>query len=147
MSHSILFVDDEFSPDTEADLGSYMSYYVLALRDAGFSVELATTVDEAIALRREQSFDLAILDVMMPPGEAFSDEDTMKGIRTGILLAGKLHEADLPIILLSNAGENAELFAEAVKRGVVERVLFKLDVTPGDLVREVNSVATGRKPR
>ncbi len=145
MARRILFVDDEFAPDTVDAFGSYMSMYELDLRDANFDVTRSTNVDEAILLVKSERFDLAILDVMMPPGDAFKDDDTMKGLQSGLFLARKLRliESQLPIFLLSNAAENRELFGDVLNDNVVDRVLFKLDVTPGNLVQHVESFFAG----
>jgi CheY-like chemotaxis protein len=139
VAKSILFVDDEFSPDTRTHYGSYMSYYKEALIEAGFDVTCVRSTDEAIASAGLGRFDLAILDVMMPPGEVFRNEDTRKGLMTGPLLARSLHKFDpaMPIMFLSNAGGNQELFATSIDRAVVREILFKLDVTPLDLVEKV----------
>lgn len=145
MNESILFVDDEFSPDTTTHYGSYMSYYKVALEKAGYEVADVRDTDEAIAVAESRRFDLAILDVMMPPGDAFRDEDTYKGLMTGTFLARRIHEIapEMPILFLSNAGGNQALFAGTIDTRVVRRVLFKLDVTPQDLVRIVKAGLTG----
>ena len=144
MAGSILFVDDEFSPDTVTHYGSYMSYYREALEEAGYEVKCVRSTDEAIALAGTRRFNLAILDVMMPSGDAFRAEDTRKGLMTGTFLARRLHGIDpaIPIVFLSNAGGNQELFAKSIDRAVVREVLFKLDVTPQDLVEKVKSYFT-----
>jgi CheY-like chemotaxis protein len=133
---AILFIDDEFAPDTDTHFGSYMSYYEVALKEAGFKVQRANGCDEALKIARRQRFDLAILDVLMPPGVSFQDADTKKGLTTGLFLARRLHDGDpsLPIIFLSNAGGNKSLFEQVLEERVVEQVLFKLDTTPSELV-------------
>lgn len=140
---SILFVDDEFAPegiDTAHLLGSYMSYYSLALREAGYRVTCARGVDEAIQQSKDNAYDLAILDVMMPPGTALEGESTLEGGISGVLLARRLHDAapKLAIVLLSNAAKNAERFSELLNDCIVKQVFFKLEVTPVELAEWVS---------
>jgi CheY-like chemotaxis protein len=122
-----------------------MSYYKVALKEAGYNVTCVRSTDEALELAGPGRFGLAILDVMMPPGNAFMAEDTHKGLMTGTFLATSLHQIDpaTPIVFLSNAGGNQALFARSIDRGVVREVLFKLDVTPLDLVEKVKTYFTG----
>lgn len=145
MADHILFVDDEFAPDSEENFGSYMSLYEMELSENGFDVTRATSADDALDLVGRQEFVLAILDVMMPPGVALKDEHTANGARTGLVLAYKVREINqrLPMIVLSNAAENTDLFTDLLDAGVISQVLFKLDVTPGDLVKNVKSFLKG----
>lgn len=141
---TILFVDDEFAEDDASQLGSYMSYYDIELREAGHNVIRVRDVDEALK-RIDQPLDLAILDVMMPPGQ-FGPNATSKGLSSGVRLAERIHDANrqLPIVLLSNAAEHSSLFAPVLESQVVRRVLFKLDFRPADLLREIEGLlATG----
>lgn len=64
----VLVVDDEL----------YQSHLFLeALRDDGFQVTFAPTVDDALDLARAERFDVIALDIMMPPGEAFDSIETV----------------------------------------------------------------------
>ncbi len=142
---SILFADDEFAPDNATTLGSYMSYYSLALSDAGFDVIQAVGADQALGLLAASQFDLAILDVMMPPGDALRNEDTMDGAFSGAVLAQRIHSEfpGLPIFLLSNANTAHELLISLHAGGVVCKVLSKLEVTPIELADEAKNFFTG----
>ncbi|HEX3150988.1 MAG TPA: response regulator [Gemmataceae bacterium] len=144
MATNILFVDDEFAPDTATEFGSYMSYYELALIEGGYSVTRANDVDAALKLVNEQRFDLAILDLMMPAGQAFKDQDTMQGTRTGMLLAEQLRRffKKMPILILCNSHSAAERYSSTVEQGIVNKILFKPDVTPLDLVEEVRFITS-----
>ncbi len=79
----LLFVDDE----------AYQSrLYSDALLDGGFDVQIAESVDEALELARSDSFDLILLDVMMPSGSFFEETETAGGFTTGKALARELAE-------------------------------------------------------
>jgi CheY-like chemotaxis protein len=150
---NVLFVDDEFVPDTNEELGSYMSLYAIALsekknpesRANEYKLSRASAVDEALLLAQDNKYDLIILDVMMPPGLALKDDNTMKGARSGVVLARKLHKLypATPLFLLSNAAESLDLFADVVDDGTVARVMFKLEMTPNELVEQVGDFFEG----
>jgi predicted nucleotide-binding protein len=79
----ILFVDDE----------AYQSrLYIDAALDGGFDVQIAESVEEALELARSDSFDLILLDVMMPSGSFFDETETAGGFRTGKALARELSD-------------------------------------------------------
>lgn len=147
----ILIVDDEIEEPTTSDgyeeeLLGYMAYYVQALRDKGFDVVTATGADQALAkLHAQGDFDLVILDLMMPPGQTFTSEETALGMRTGMRLAEQIH-LDYPtaaIVILSNnvpcggTGSPRSDCQKLVDSGVVKRVFFKPDTTPFDFVEHV----------
>src|ERR1035438_9258533 len=66
----ILYVDDEIY---------HSSCFVDALRDDGYEVFAVDSVDSALAIARRESIDLAIVDIMLPPGESFSSTETHGG--------------------------------------------------------------------
>ena len=74
------------------------------LRDAGYVVSEATTVEQCLSLAVEKRHDLALIDVMMPPG-SLEWQETKGGYASGIALARKLRQAqpDLKIAGMSNA--------------------------------------------
>lgn len=95
MQELILLCDDDSL--TVASMGA-------ALRDAGYVVSEATTVDQCLSLAVAERHDLALIDVMMPPGP-FEWQETKGGYASGIALARKLRQVqpDLKIIGMSNA--------------------------------------------
>jgi two-component system response regulator MprA len=83
MTTRILVVDDD--PDLASTLRRGLSY-------EGYSVETASTGEEALAKTREREPDLAILDIMLPGMD-------------GIELCKRLRQAsNIPILMLSAKG-------------------------------------------
>jgi two-component system response regulator RegX3 len=80
MTTRILLADDE------PDLAESVSY---ALRREGFEVESVEDGEAALASARQRSFDVAVLDVMMPK---ISGIEVCRALRA---------ESDLPIIMLT----------------------------------------------
>jgi DNA-binding response OmpR family regulator len=80
MKARILLADDE--PDIAESVG-------YALRREGFEVDTVADGEEALSAARSTSYDVAILDVMMPK---LSGLDVCRVLRT---------ESDLPIIMLT----------------------------------------------
>lgn len=76
----ILYVDDEdrYTVNYRLELQFALPQYDLLYLD---------NVDEALKVFKEnmERVELLILDIMMPPGQSFKDEDTMQGLRTGVL--------------------------------------------------------------
>lgn len=80
-----------------------------AIKDAGFKVLEAQNPEEGLKLIDERSGNLSavILDIMMDPGKAFSQEETRAGFETGIAVARRIREKypQLPIIGFSSSGD------------------------------------------
>ncbi len=83
-----------------------MESYEKVLKRKGYEVVRCYTVDEAIAFARSNppSVDAIILDLMMPAGEAFRNEDTEGGLKTGVLLYRELRKdlPNAPVLVLTN---------------------------------------------
>jgi CheY-like chemotaxis protein len=83
-----------------------MDSYRLDLEFRGFEVRFVSDVDEVVRMlgRGGDVPELAILDLMMPPGAAFAAADTESGLRTGIRLFEALRERwpKLPVMILTN---------------------------------------------
>ena len=154
MAH-ILFVDDEIveprlddDPDSDKFYG-YMAYYLDELRRKNYVVSECRGVDDALEkLEKRSDYDVAIIDVMMDPGTAFAEADTVNGMRTGVFLAKHINVnwPHIKLILLSNAVSSRPgtpgitTYQELLDTKVCERILFKLDQTPTDLVDSVQDV-------
>ncbi len=99
MLKRILFVDDE---------DWSVKPYFEKLQDQGCEVDLATDGDQALARLQQQSYDLVVLDIMLPPGEKMGEN--VEPRKTGEVLlrrlrAGKLPDlktaANVPVVVLT----------------------------------------------
>jgi len=92
----ILFIDDD-------DFG--MKPYRLALEEAGLNLLITASADEALSALNSESnrISLIILDVLMPSGSVFTDEETNGGLITGYRLLEKIRKSysHIPILILS----------------------------------------------
>ena len=62
----------------------------------------------------------------MPPGEVLESEDTLRGLRTGVLLAKRIMESwpDIPIVVLTNSRDpyvHQELDGSSRVKGIFEK--------------------------
>jgi len=139
----ILIVDDDLTPDQDKPNGNYMWYYTRALRDSGYKVVEVVGPDSAkeVLSSEGESFDLVILDIMMPPGKAYEKADTLNGLRTGILLAKTIQSEypNLPVLVLTNV-QNPDTLSQLRQIPSVKRTLCKPDCTPFELVDVIRAL-------
>lgn len=129
----ILFVDDE---------SRRMTPMIEELKDEGHEVVFEASVDRALALLRDhtQPFDLAVLDIFIPPGQSFKTVDTEGGTRTGLLFYDELRRLrpTLKVVVLTNVGDRqvAERFAAEDQN--LCRFIRKPEVLPFQFVTELD---------
>ncbi len=127
----ILLVDDD---------RRYVKTYIEELKYFGYEVIHQDNVDKAMdfILDRLKSIDLLILDVMMPYGKIFENQDTDNGLRTGLFFLEKIKEVSIdhifPIVIFTNVSTN-NLPIE-----IRELVLQKEEYTPYNLVEKVRQI-------
>jgi CheY-like chemotaxis protein len=88
------------------------------LTDLGYKVFSVTSADEALEVLREKNSEIkiAILDLMMSPGQKMSEIQTKGGFDTGLVLAALIREAFPEIQLICSSLkqvyeiDNGELF-------------------------------------
>jgi len=126
----ILMIDDE-----KRTLDSYLQ----ELRLNDFAVRYESLVDAGLKCLEENAheIELLILDLMLPFGQAFNEEETDKGLRTGVLFYERVRRTNdrLPIIILTN---NVD---EGIRRVFEQdphcRFFRKEDLLPFELADEV----------
>lgn len=117
MAHKLLVVDDD----------EYIrELYEEVLTDAGYKVDTAIDGDDGLSKITKGSYDLVLLDVMMPK-------------RDGIEVLRSLKEAGTTarVLLLSNLAHDP-VMKEGMSLGAVA-YLIKADMTPDQLVAKVKS--------
>ena len=125
----ILMIDDDRLP---------MEYYIRSLERNDFDVKYFTRPDDAFRYLDEEKphLDSIILDIMLPPGEKYKDEQTDQGLRTGILLVKDFHGyadySNTPVIVLTNV-RNPRTLAELPESDLL-KIAFKPDYPPKKLV-------------
>ncbi len=119
-SKKVLIVDDdEFLLDM----------YVLKFKESGFLVDVAQNGEEAIKKIRAGTFDVILLDVVMPKLDGF---DVLKKKKKESLA----HSSK--ILILTNLGQK-----EDVDKGMnlgAHGYVIKAHFTPSEVVKKVNSL-------
>jgi CheY-like chemotaxis protein len=126
----VLLIDDE-----ERSMRPVASEF----RDQEHMVEFRASVDEALQTLKDQRFDLIVIDISMPAGEALRDQNTDGGARTGVALYKKVRETLGPtqkIAIYTNVSGNvAASFGPQDKRYF--RFIRKPDVLPFEFVDQM----------
>ncbi|MDD4201674.1 MAG: response regulator [Candidatus Paceibacterota bacterium] len=113
----ILLVEDD----------SFLSnIYSIKLKEAGFSVELAFSGEEAVKKAKEQKPDLILLDIILP---GISGWEALEKIRKEEGPQGS------KVLVLSNLDKETEI-DKGTKLGVVKH-LVKAHYTPSDIIEEI----------
>lgn len=107
--------------EDEKAMGSVL---VHKLELSGFDAMYAQNGLEAINFLESNTFDLALLDIMMPEADGF---DVLKKIKEKNL--------NLPAIMLSNLAQNEDI-VKAKQYGAID-YLIKTRVTPIEIVKRV----------
>ncbi len=132
----IIFIDDE--PE-------YITPFTEAFRFSGFQVNVISNVDAAWATIVEnlEDVDAVILDIMMPPGRLFEDQDTKEGLRTGLRFLEKMRGLDerIPVICLTNTDTRSLPEISHANHFIYE----KKDVNPWQLVDKMSDVKRRKK--
>lgn len=93
----ILAIDDE---------EHYIKSYIDELQLSGFSVVVRSGIDSGAEFidRNKTDVQLCILDIMIPPGKLFRDQETRLGRRTGFLFYDYIRQRNpiLPVVILTN---------------------------------------------
>jgi len=135
MKKKILLIDDDAIP---------MAPYKTALEKSDFIVTAIADVDKALEIARDslERFDIVLLDVMMPPGNAFDLGETDDGMRTGVFLYGELrkHYHEAWIIVLTNMRDGVTLDMFPTKEDRQLRVVLKYKYPPFEIVELIKGL-------
>ena len=120
MKNILLIEDDPFLIDI----------YTTKLKEAGFSIEVATDGESGLRKLTEKKFDLLVLDIVLPQIDGWeilekvkSQKSKLKGLK------------DLKVVILSNLGQKEEV-EKGVELGAT-KYLIKAHYTPSEVVEEI----------
>jgi len=99
MSMRVLLVEDD---------PTIAAFVAKGLREAGFAVDEAADGETGLTLAREQKFDAAIVDVMLPRLDGLSLIDTLRGrgVRTPVLILSAKRSVDDRVRGLQAGGDD-----------------------------------------
>jgi len=117
-ANRILIVEDE-KPLSHA--------LAMKLKHEGFETDLATNGEEAIQKLKDQSYDMVLLDLIMPVIDGFG---VLEDIRSRKLMT--------PVIILSNLGQDEDR-AKAKELGAID-YFVKSNTPIADIVTRVKAV-------
>ena len=120
--HKILWADDEIE---------HLQSHIIFLRDKGYDITSTTNADDAIALIKNQKFDLLLLDEMMPGKDGLTTLNEIKEI-----------SPNLPVIMITKS-EEEKLMEDAIG-GKIDDYLTK-PVNPSQILMACKKILEGRK--
>jgi DNA-binding response OmpR family regulator len=120
MAKTILLVEDD---------PFLIDIYTTKLKEAGFSVEVAATGEEALNKVKEKKPSLVILDIVLPQVDGW---EILRQIKTG------KGSDNLKVIILSNLGQKEEV-EKGIKLGAT-KYLIKAHFTPSQVVEEIKKI-------
>jgi len=128
----ILFIDDEPTTDLFFD----------ELQGRGLPIRKFRSVDEAweYLAKTNKPLDLAIVDVMMPPGELFSKDDVSDGLHTGLSFYKLIRQKyeTIPVYLLTNLTQST--VARSVDGDPNAYIAVKTDIFYDDFAEQVEDL-------
>jgi len=123
MKNILLIEDDPFLIDI----------YTTKLKESGFDVEVANDGEKGLNKLTEESFDLLLLDIVLPRIDGWEIMEKIKDLKSNF---GHLER--LKIIVLSNLGQKEE-----VEKGIglgATKYLIKAHYTPSEVVEEIRGL-------
>ena len=120
MSKKILIVEDDFY---------IRDLYERALKKSGYDVSLASDGQEAIEITKTNTFDLILLDILLPKVTGI---DVLRVLRDPVSTA-----KDTPIFLITNLGQE-DIIKQAFKIGA-DGYLLKARLSPENIADEIAS--------
>lgn len=123
-SKILLVDDDEFLLDM----------YSMKFKEAGFNIDIASSGQDALDKLVRKSYDIILLDIVMPGVDGFEVLNRMKNDNLG---------GGVPVIVLSNLGQK-----EDIDRGLslgAKDYIIKAHFTPTEVVEKIKSHLAGKK--
>jgi CheY-like chemotaxis protein len=145
MGKRLLLIDDDIGAKPKESVPgtmNYMWYYADALRNVGHhDVTEVNGVDLAVSELAAKTFDLIVLDLMMPPGKTLADAETARGMRTGVVFADWLLQsyAQTPVVILTMVTDPHAAKA-LLRKPNVKKILQKTEYEPDEVVEELREV-------
>jgi CheY-like chemotaxis protein len=128
----------------------YIRPYVNALKAKNYEVDYVASLSRAEGLLLDKSFDLIIIDVMVPTQNDselrdYPDAETDYGHKTGLVFFNRIKRKlgkGLPPVLIMTVRLDQEIRDEFVNSGLkAESFLTKYDVRDvGDFMKKVNRI-------
>jgi DNA-binding response OmpR family regulator len=132
----IIFIDDEHGP---------IDLYVRALERSGFRVEHLDLVETALdhISTSTSPADFYVVDLMMPPGDAFDLETAGFGLTTGVEIHRRIRAKwpSVPILVLTNVSN--PLILALLPFDANTMVEAKINVLPFELVERIRLRISG----
>ena len=123
MKSILLVEDDPFLIDI----------YTTKLKEAGFSIEVATDGESGLRKLTEKKFDFLVLDIVLPQIDGW---EILRKIKNEKLKIKNLK--DLKVVILSNLGQKEEV-EKGVELGAT-KYLIKAHYTPSEVVEEIKKI-------
>jgi len=123
MKNILLIEDDPFLVDI----------YTTKLKESGFTVEVATDGEQGLRKLSEKSFDLLLLDIVLPQVDGWEILEKIKALRGNIE-----HLENLKIVILSNLGQKEEV-EKGIEMGAI-KYLIKAHYTPSEVIAEIEQL-------
>src|SRR3989339_523101 len=121
IQNKILIVEDD----------NFLAYiYKTKLELEGFKVTVATDGEKGLKMIQTKTPDLVLLDILLPKLDGFAILETVKQTDSAV--------KDLPIILLTNLGQNEEV-QKGLKLGAAD-YLIKAHFKPAEVVEKIKKI-------
>lgn len=134
----VVLIDNEPGP---------MHYYFKFLRLHGYEVSSFVSADEAKEWIADESIEAptaVILDLMMPPGDAFTMQETRNGLETGLCLQKLIRTRfpSLPVLILSEYQDRVNEMQRKPPSDPALRVVSKYEAPPSTVVKILNEMTS-----
>ena len=110
--------------------------YVRSLKKAGYDVTWMVDGNDGLVAARNQTFDLIILDLMLPEQRGDQIHDALRSDGTDLV-------PDSKILIMTNFEQDDRAKAEVTGR--VDGYLIKADITPRKLLEVIQEMDSGKK--